>query len=148
MARRLPSELALWAVSFLSILPPGASRCPPHHPPAQAPAWTHSKVPSLCLRCVPPKANSSPGWCLHLQPQRGLVLPGRGCKWSQECICPFSVALNPLVPVSMLVTWGCLGTQLPAWAPWAPLSPHVGRHPPVMLKSVFYILSSGKVGTS
>lgn len=29
MAQRLPSELALWAVSFLFILPPGASRCTP-----------------------------------------------------------------------------------------------------------------------
>lgn len=78
----------------------------------------------------------------------GLVLLRRGCKWSRECICPWSIALNPLVPVSMLVMWGCLGTQLPTWAPWAPLSPHVDRHPPVMLKSVFYILSFGRVGTS
>lgn len=116
--------------------------------PAQAPVWAHSKVPFLHSRCVPPRANSSPGWCLHFQPQGGLVLLRRGCKRSRECISPWSIALNPLVPVSLLVMWGCLGTQLPTWAPWAPLSPHVDRHPPVMLKSVFYILSSGRVGTS
>lgn len=127
--------------SFFHLEYPGAA-------PAKAPAWTHSKVPSLFSRCVPLKANSSPRWCLHPQPYGGLVLLGRGCKWSRECVCPWSVALNPLVPVSMLVTWGCLGTQLPTWAPWAPLSPRVGRHPSVMLKYIFHILSSGKVGTS
>ena len=43
---------------------------------------------------------------------------------------------------------GLSGYPAPYLGSLAPLSPHVDRHPPVMLKSVFYILSSGRVGTS
>lgn len=84
----LPSELALWAVSFLSILPPGASRC---LPPAQAPAWTHSKVPSLRSRCVPPKITTHLAGVCTSAPRGALSFPEEAANGAKSAYVPLAL---------------------------------------------------------